>query len=408
MHIENIHLNINEIIDNEQITIFFQPIISPTKKSIIGLEALCRGINFGELINPDILFYLAASKGRTMDLDRLCRRKALELFSFNQFNNPDLLLFLNFDASIIDRGVVGSGHLINAVNEFGLKPDRIIIELIESKVRDVKALSHFIELYRGHGFMIALDDVGAGYSNLNRIAITRPDILKIDRSIVNHIDKDFYQQEVLRCLVNLSRKVGGLVVAEGIEREEEAVIALDIGANMLQGYFFAIPQPLDNFKSDLPWLNETQLDHTFKKHILDKTNSHKSQKRKYDCILNNILREFASMEYAEVVYRIPAIINSFDSLECIYILNEYGFQISETILKNEIISPNAIFQPAPKGSDHSLKDYYYQLIYLCLEKYHTDPYISLASGNLCITISAWMRNSDGIRRVLCLDIKNLL
>ena len=405
MHIENVHLNINEVIDNEQITIFFQPIISPTKKSVIGLEALCRGISHGALVDPGILFNLAASKGRTMDLDRLCRRKALELFSHNQSNNPDLLLFLNFDASIIDKGVVGSGHLINAVNEFGLQPDRIIIEIIESKVRDIQSLSRFIDLYRGHGFMIALDDVGAGYSNLNRIAIAKPDILKIDRSIVDHIDKDYYQQEVLRCLVNLSRKVGGLVVAEGIEREEEAIIALDIGADMLQGYFFAMPQPLGNIKSGLPWLKETQLDRTFKKHILNKTSTHKSQSRKYDCILDNMLKDFSNMEYIEVEYIIPEMINRFDSLECIYILNECGFQISETVMKNAVISHNAIFQPAPKGSDHSLKDYYCQLIYLCLDKYHTEPYVSLASGNLCTTISAWMRNLDGIRRVLCLDLK---
>ncbi|MFZ3132043.1 MAG: EAL domain-containing protein [Desulfosporosinus sp.] len=402
---EKIHLDINEIIANEEITIYFQPIVSLVKKSVIGMEALCRGIYRGELVNPNVLFNLAASQGVILDLDRLCRRKALEKFSHN--HNKELMLFLNFDTSIIDKGVVGSGQLINTVKEFGLQPDRIIIEIIESKVRDVKSLSRFIETYRNHGFMIALDDVGAGYSNLNRIVTTKPDILKIDRSIIDHIDEDFYKQEVLRSMVKLSRKVGCLVVAEGIKREEEAIISLDIGVDMLQGFFFAMPQTLDDFNAGLPWMTETQLDRTFKEYMMNKTSARKSRNRELDGILTSILTELANMHYSEVEDIIPAIINRFDSLECIYILDEYGFQISETVLSmtNEAISNNAIFQPAPKGTDHSLKDYYYQLLFLCLEKYHTEPYVSLASGNLCITISAWMRNSDGIRRVLCLDIR---
>ena len=79
----------------------------------------------------------------------------------------------------------------------GLKPENIAIEIIESDVEDLKELQRFVQLYRSYGFLIALDDVGAGHSNLNRIPLIKPDILKIDRFLVQNIQDDFYKQEVL-------------------------------------------------------------------------------------------------------------------------------------------------------------------------------------------------------------------
>ena len=95
---------------------------------------------------------------------------------------------------------------------------------------------------RQRGFLVVLDDVGAGHSNLDRIPLIRPDIIKIDRSLITGVDADFYKQETFKSLVSLSRRIGALVVAEGIETEREAVAALELGADLLQGYFLGRPQ----------------------------------------------------------------------------------------------------------------------------------------------------------------------
>lgn len=88
------------------------------------------------------------------------------------------MLFLNLETSLIDHGVVGSGVLINQVNVAQLSTDFIVMEIIETKLENIDALAEFIKMYREYGFSFALDDVGAGCSNLDRIPVTQPDILK--------------------------------------------------------------------------------------------------------------------------------------------------------------------------------------------------------------------------------------
>ena len=77
----------------------------------------------------------------------------------------------------------------------------------------------------------------------------RPDVIKIDRSLITGVDGDFYKQETFKSLVSLRRRIGALVVAEGIETEAEAVTALELGADLLQGFFLGRPQRGATFDS---------------------------------------------------------------------------------------------------------------------------------------------------------------
>ena len=114
---------------------------------------------------------------------------------------------------MLDQGVLGSGLLLKAVREAGLSPGQIVIEINESRVLDMEALKDFVETHRALGFLFALDDLGSGFSNLARIGPLKPEILKLDRSLVAGIESDFHKQEVFRALVGLGRRVGSLVLA---------------------------------------------------------------------------------------------------------------------------------------------------------------------------------------------------
>lgn len=129
------------------ITAHFQPLVSIKKRSIVGLEALARSTNplNGERIPPDTLFRKASSEGMVLELDRCCRQKAFENFRSLRARNTDLLLFLNFDTSIIDQGVVGSNYLLHQVERMGLAPNTVAIEIIESRVQDQRALQRFVD-----------------------------------------------------------------------------------------------------------------------------------------------------------------------------------------------------------------------------------------------------------------------
>ena len=404
---ENDTIDIKDIIEKFNIITYFQPIVSVGKRTVIGIEALTRGIQDHRIIPPDILFQRAKEQNLINQFDRICRKKALQTHS-NLYCNPwesDLLLFLNVEFSKIED-VVGSGYLLQQVMELGLNPGSVVIEIIESKVTDAGSLQKFIETYREHGFLIALDDIGSGRSNLDRVFLTKPDILKIDKGLIRDIDKDFYKQEVLKSLVNLSKKIGALVVAEGVETEEEAIASLDIGVDMLQGYYFSRPEP-ENYN---PYVLQNKIDYIaseYKSYLSDKIKNEKIRREKSEKFILMIKDELSGIPMLGFDDALKEIVSNHSMMECIYILDRHGLQVSETVFnKNEGPKQNRlIFRPTSNGANHSLKEFYYMLINLGIPHYKTDPYISQASGNLTVTLSTWFKDVHNKSFILCIDFK---
>lgn len=402
--------NIADILKKESVTIHYQPVISIKKKAVIGVEALCRGIDpeTGGLIPPDVLFSLARPQGLAVDLDRLCRKKALEGYKKLYVKNRDLILFLNIDTSVINTGIVGSGKLVSKVRKLGINPGNVVIEIVESRISDITALNRFISSYKEYGFLIAMDDVGSGYSNLDRILLVKPDILKIDRSIVSDLDKKQQKQEVFKSLVNLSKRIGTLVVAEGVERKEEAILTLELGADMLQGYYYSAPRELKDIKITGYDGEINNIATMFRNYMVHKINAVKLLYREYGNITDGIIHDLSQATMENFNNVLKGTLDHFHAVECVYVLNESGIQVTDTFC-NIIEIPGhkkLFFRPARRGTDHSLKDYYYLPVNTGQSRYTTDPYISLASGNLCITISSLFTDRNNNRFILCVDINS--
>jgi EAL domain-containing protein (putative c-di-GMP-specific phosphodiesterase class I) len=398
---------INEIIEQGNVLSYFQPIVSIKKKCIIGLEALSRGINpgNGKIIPPIALFNLAEERGLVLELDRLCREKAIAGFKSLPIEIDNYLLFLNINTAIIDDGVVGSGHLINMVNALGINPNNIVIEILESKAERLDDLKKFVTIYRDYGFLIAIDDIGIGESNLSRIPLIEPDILKIDISIIRDIDKDYYKQEVCKAIINLGRKIGALVIAEGVETVQEAMLALEYGADMLQGYFIEKPQdPRENGLTKSSF-NILQTATYFRNHLTEKLQQRRRQFEFYESIVDEIIKDISGISLEDLNDWLCRYLVVNSLMECLYILDANGVQITDTICncENVLKQKKHIFSPALKGTDHSMKDYFI-FISAGQNKYVTDQYISLATGNLCLTIAKLFQGRTGEKFVLCIDI----
>lgn len=403
--------NLREIIEGEWVEAHFQPIVSLKRRSIIGLEGLIRGLYPGtrNLISPLELFHQAAVQDMEVELDRLCRRKVMDDFRSIHAASPDLILSLNLDASIFEQGVVGSGHLRSLVSEMGLKPENVAIEIIESDIEDLKELQRFVQLYRSYGFLIALDDVGAGHSNLNRIPLIKPDILKIDRFLIQEIQDDFYKQEVLKSLVRMARHLGTLIIAEGVETQEEATCLLDMDVDMIQGYFFSRPQRHDLLEVEPVLKRIDGLGGTFKRNFLKQLGVRKFNMNRYYATLFEIQMELgqtAPAHFESILRRMAA---GFPNVENLYILDHSGVQVTDSVFNEEGRSHRnrILFRPAARGADHTMKDYYYFLMEAGLNKtsYLTEPYLSMSSGNSCMTLSSVFTNSDTRQKyILCLDI----
>lgn len=403
----NNSIKIEEILERELIKTCFLPVVSVSGRSITGLEALSRGISpvDGACISPFKLFEMAGDAGIMIDIDRLCRKKALESFKSLGSKIDNCLLFLNIETSILDNEVVGSGYLNRQVAEAGLNPGNIVIEILESDTGDVESLERFINMYKHYGFIIALDDVGAGSSNLNRIAYTKPDLIKIDKYIVEDMEKTYHKQEIFKALVQLSRNIGALVVSEGVENENDALLSLEFGANMLQGFYFTKPVVADKLNLRSVEGEVERLASEFKKHKKRRIKSRRNRHERYENMISKIAKTLSSNETSNHEAIMLMLMEEHQEIECVYILDEQGIQSGATFLNNDRIKEQKrlLFSPAEDSSDHSLKDYYL-FLNSNRERYVSSEYISMASGNLCITISCRFNDLKGYKYILCVDL----
>lgn len=403
---EGISLNINSIIEHKNLQLVFQPVVSVIKKSVIGLEALCTGSidENGQFISRDYLLTYASKEGEAIELDRLYREKALSNFVEIYKSNKDMLLFIDINISIIDK-YIGSKILLNVVNEYKIEPKNIVLEIVAEKIDDIEAMQKFINFYRSRGFLIALEDLGAGFANLDMISYVEPDIIKINSAITKEISYNYYKQEIFKSLINLSKKVGALVIAEDIETEAEAMVVMELGADMIQGPVFSEGIDIENV--DLSNITEKtkQLSIDYKDYMIEEINAKERAHEDYDRIINDIINKLTKQDKVKFDMIIDKVVEDYSILECVYILDNNGYQITDTATrcKNMLSQKALIFQPAKKGTNHSLKKYYYFPKSMHLNRYVTEPYVSLATGNLCITISANFKNDLNEDYILCVD-----
>jgi EAL domain-containing protein (putative c-di-GMP-specific phosphodiesterase class I) len=218
----------------------FQPIYSLAHQRQIGYEALLRGgTPEGSTVPPFELFAKAIVEGSMNTLDRMSHDTHLR--NAGTWLPERTWLFLNVTpASFTDSGY--AQRLAELASEYGISGDEIVIELLESAGHCVDSMAHATQTFRAQGFLVAVDDFGAGHSNIDRLLTLRPDIVKLDRSLV-HAHQLHLRDSMMPKLVSLLHESGMLVVAEGIETEEDLLLTARSGVDFVQGFLFGQPHP---------------------------------------------------------------------------------------------------------------------------------------------------------------------
>lgn len=385
------------IASQDMIDTYFQPIFSAQKPTIMGYEALLRVKDeTGAFLNPTKLFCDAKDYGLSIELDRIARESALRKFSLLD-QNEQILLFLNFESSTIDEQVVGSGKILETVEAYGINPARVVIEIKEDKVHNTDELRRFCEFYKQQGFIIALDDVGSASSNLSRFEVVHPHIVKIDKSLIEGIDKNYYASQIVRSITELCHSTGALALAEGVETAEEVIEAMSLGVDLLQGFHLARPcQGLCHSEEFAPKLSH--LGHT--KRTYDTLTS--GQRRDLFTILDTKAQKIIQQMLQGTLFIdiATSLIQKSMTLESLYLLDYNGKLLNETITKHMVTTP--LFRPGVEGDDFSLCDYYYMTLGSIDGRFLSQRYISKASGNICRTFACKFQMQDK-EIILCLD-----
>lgn len=398
-------ISIHELIERECLITVLQPLISMNRKSLLGFEALTRAINpySGEIIPPTTLFAMCEDLWTLTRLDRACRKKAFETFAPISKKDRTLLLSVNIDAAIISNSTINLGLTEKMVGKLDIPTGNVILEIIESVAGSDDVLKTFVKNSRSQGFLIALDDIGTGHSNLDRIPKLQPDIIKIDRSLITDIHKKFHNLEVTRSLINLAERTGSLPLAEGVETPEEALTLMSMGVDVFQGYYFGKPMPPE-LAANSKCRSIASLAARFKTHMMEQLSTQKILENTYKKLTGKLSSALTAGSLSSADSVLSNFITENSTIECAYILDTNGIQASQTICNPYKLkeSRRLIYQPAPCGADHSLKEYY--LTIKSGKKWHTTaPYISLASGNSCVTISTNLYDSPK-SPILCIDI----
>lgn len=229
----------SKIISQRELFLLAQPIIDVATREVRAWELLTRGPAGTMLENPLTLFSVARQTGKLYELEMVVLDKALEQIKASECTQD---IFINFTPL-----TMGNVKFIRDVKKLmgkykNISPKQITFEITErDSIEDMRDFIYNIKVLRLMGFKIAVDDTGSGYASLNTISEVMPDIIKIDRSVIQNIDKNSVKESMLKGLLLVAREAGSLVVAEGIENAEEASVLTRNKVDLAQGYFYAKP-----------------------------------------------------------------------------------------------------------------------------------------------------------------------
>lgn len=228
-----------------RIETWYQPIFWAGTLGVWGYECLMRGrAADGARVSPTTLLDWARQEQLTFLLDRHVRELHLRNAGAAGLGPPYHLL-INFLPTAVYRPEFCLRTTVRAVAESGLEPDHVVFEVVETEqVHRREHLRDLLAYYRATGFKVALDDVGSGFSGLSLLADLNPDLIKIDRELVSRATESALHRDVCASLARLGQDNGQMVLAEGVETEEEWRVMTELGVNLLQGYLFGRPDPV--------------------------------------------------------------------------------------------------------------------------------------------------------------------
>lgn len=373
----------------------FQPFIDTATGRIAGVEALGRLRQAdGRLLSVGPLFVdPKMSPSMLRRLDRQIRDDALSrLHEVPQ----DWFLSINISPRWISRLRPNQSlPSLKQLEKHGVAPERVVFEITELGGGNQK-LQDVVARYREAGARIAIDDFGAGYSQLDRVLALQPDILKLDMRLFQEAARGGPSGEVVKALAQMAEKTGCWIIAEGVETEGELDFALECGARYVQGYLFAKPElqfpAADAFVARFATLRDQYV-------------QHKLAERARLMTLRQQLTELMSLlrGWAERGGELANLLNPSDYpwLLRIYQCDRHGTQIS----------PNLHWSLGRwhedsryLGHNWSWRPYFYQLLAEGWDERRmtvSNTYRDASTNQYCLTAGQFIDNG---RRLLLLDI----
>lgn len=383
----------------------FQPIFSFPHRRAVGYEALLRVEDgAGRQIPPLSFFDGLTDFEEQVHVDRLCR--LLHVHNYVLQKPSEGWLFLNIHPAVFIHGALQERTLARAVDlieHLGLQPHRVVFEVTEAVLADDQEFEAAAASARETGCLLALDDFGAGHSNFDRVWHVHPEIVKLDRSLLRRAMGSPHIARVMTQMVSLLHECGALVLLEGVETQDEALLALDADVDLVQGFAFGRPQPelLPAHASSVEIENAWQL--LDSRHAAGREN-HAKRVSPYQVALKKAL---PGLRQGQALRPACAALLALPEVQLCYLLDEHGRALGPAVAPQQqrLEMLDRRFEPIDQAGDArwSRRAYFRRAVAELGQVQMTRPYLSLHGARMCVTVSLafWCQAK---MQVLCVDL----
>ena len=247
---ERYNAELSNAIENGDIQIYLQPQIDINGK-LIGAEALARWIHKEDgFISPAQFIPHFEKNGRITELD-ICvwRQACAKLREWKNIGRDDLYISVNISPKDLYALDIYDFY-VNLVDEYGIAAKNLKLEITESAIiNDLEQHISLVEKLQKAGFEVEMDDFGSAYSSFNMLKDICVDALKIDMKFLGETENKERSHEILRSIVDLSKKLNMKTIAEGVETEQQLQFLRSVNCDIYQGYYYAKPMSIADFES---------------------------------------------------------------------------------------------------------------------------------------------------------------
>ncbi|TCO76100.1 PAS domain S-box-containing protein/diguanylate cyclase (GGDEF)-like protein [Chromatocurvus halotolerans] len=246
-----LEIDLRRAIDNEQLEVYFQPVVSLRDNHIIGAEGLARW-QHPELgpVSPEVFISIAEESGLIRPLTETLLDKAARAMSdlSRRFDTP-LRLAFNISATQLNQAHFVE-ETLRALDAAGLAPEAFELELTESTLMQrVGEAPRILEKLRERGVSISIDDFGTGFSSLAYLQEIRAQTLKIDKRFITDCTSNQASAQLVRSIIAMGHALDMQLIAEGVETAEQRDLLASLGCEYYQGYLFSKPLPIAAFEA---------------------------------------------------------------------------------------------------------------------------------------------------------------
>lgn len=239
--------HVEQALKNKEFSIYYQSKVDTRTNNVIGVECLARWYSdvLG-FVSPGEFIPILYKANLINEFSHFIIEKAVNEISLleDKFGNG-VTVSINIPPTLFfDDDFVG--FMNRTISESGLAPEKIILEITEDIfITDFEMIISRIDAIRRMGIKLSLDDFGTGYSSLNYLTKIQFDEIKVDKSFIDHIMTDPKAYSLFKSIVDIAHSMNSVVIAEGVESESQVDLIKSAGCNLIQGYVYSIPAPIE-------------------------------------------------------------------------------------------------------------------------------------------------------------------